>query len=74
MGFSTKHTIVCGDSGNDKDMLSGSSRAIVVANAEPELKQWMQHQQLASEDGRVFIASNNMAAGIMEGIEHFGFL
>lgn len=74
MGFRTGNTIACGDSGNDKDMLSGKNRAIVVANAEPELKQWLQKEK-ADEAGsdRLYIASSNMALGILEGLEHFGF-
>ena len=73
-GFNHSNTIACGDSGNDKDMLSGTNRAIVVANAEPDLKQWLLEEkaQLAGEE-RLHIAERDMAWGILEGIKRFGF-
>lgn len=73
-GFDSSHTIACGDSGNDKDMLSGRHRAIVVGNAEPELKQWLSTEKRdMAGDVRVYIADSDMARGIMEGVKHFGF-
>ena len=73
-GFNHSNTIACGDSGNDRDMLSGTNRAIVVANAEPDLKRWLlqEKSQIAGKD-RLYIAENNMARGILEGIKSFGF-
>lgn len=41
MGFLHQHTIACGDSGNDKDMLAGANLAIVVGNAQPDMKAWI---------------------------------
>ena len=73
-GFDSSRTIACGDSGNDKDMLSGKHRAIVVGNAEPDLKEWLLtgKKDLAGPD-RLYIADSNMAMGILEGVRHFGF-
>lgn len=55
-------------------MLSGKHRAIVVANAEPELKQWLltEKKEMAG-DNRLYIAESPMARGILEGVDHFGF-
>lgn len=73
-GFDTSHTIACGDSGNDRDMLSGKHRAIVVGNAEPELKKWLltDKRDMAGPN-KLYIAESNMARGILEGLRHFGF-
>ena len=73
-GFKSSDTIACGDSGNDKDMLSGTNRAIVVANAEPDLKRWLlQEKSKVASDDRLYIAKSHMAKGILEGIRSFGF-
>ena len=41
MGFLHECTVACGDSGNDKDMLGGQNLAVVVGNAQPDLKAWI---------------------------------
>ena len=73
-GFNPSHTIACGDSGNDRDMLSGRHRAIVVANAEPELKEWLltEKREMAGAS-RLYIAKADRANGILEGVKKFGF-
>ena len=38
--FQHEQTVACGDSGNDIDMLGGKNCAIVVGNAQPDLKAW----------------------------------
>lgn len=55
-------------------MLSGRHRAIVVANAEPELKKWLltEKREMAGSN-RLYIAKADMANGILEGIKKFGF-
>ncbi|MFO7820949.1 MAG: HAD-IIB family hydrolase [Lentisphaeria bacterium] len=62
--------VVAGDSGNDSSMFEAYARGIVVANAKPELK--------AAEKKRggeqVFFASKSYAAGVEEGLRHFGIL
>ncbi|EFJ45705.1 hypothetical protein VOLCADRAFT_93844 [Volvox carteri f. nagariensis] len=77
-GFSTASTVACGDSGNDILMLSGENLAIVVGNAQPDLRQWAQQRQatetpLPSGKQRMMMAARKEALGILEGLEYFGF-
>jgi len=55
----------CGDSGNDTLMLAGENPAIVVGNAQPDLRAWVLNQP---QDGRVVLTENKGAAGILEGL------
>jgi sucrose-phosphate synthase len=59
--------LVCGDSGNDEEMLRGEPRAVVVGNFSPEL---------ASLKGsrNVYFAKNSCSGGIIEGIKHYRFI
>jgi hypothetical protein len=69
-GIDTTRTVVCGDSGNDIALFSvGSSRGIIVGNARPELQQWYDE---SPADYR-YLAQGHCAAGILEGLQHFGF-
>lgn len=65
-------TIAAGDSGNDEALLSvGGTRAVVVGNAHAELRAWAgQH----AGEARVFAATATAAAGVMQGLAHFGFV
>lgn len=63
------HTVACGDSGNDI-ALFGKNRGIIVGNAQPELLHW--HQQNPAPHR--YLATAHYAAGILEGLEHFGIL
>jgi len=65
-GIPPERTLVCGDSGNDLDMLSGYGQGVVVANYSPEL------ESLRGRPG-VFFAPHEAAAGILDGIRHFRF-
>ncbi|WP_164101676.1 HAD-IIB family hydrolase [Candidatus Laterigemmans baculatus] len=58
-----------GDSGNDRDMLSGIGRGIIVGNHTVELKGLKKPR-----GGELFYARSEYAAGILEGLRHFGFL
>ncbi|KAL3162887.1 hypothetical protein ABBQ32_009336 [Trebouxia sp. C0010 RCD-2024] len=73
-GFAHNRTIACGDSGNDKDMLSGQNLAIVVGNAQPDLLKWVNDTQLSPDgaDARLVITEQHMARGILEGLHTFG--
>jgi sucrose-6F-phosphate phosphohydrolase len=68
--LSPKEVIVAGDSGNDRTMFDEFSHGIVVANAQPEL------EKLEKEDedpqSAVYFAHNSFAAGVEEGLRHFG--
>ncbi|WP_144415984.1 sucrose-phosphate phosphatase [Calothrix sp. 336/3] len=69
--FVAEKTIVCGDSGNDIALFAaGVERGIIVGNARPELLQW--HNENPA-DYR-YLAQNYCAGGILEGLQHFGFL
>jgi sucrose-phosphate synthase len=64
-GIPIDRFVVAGDSGSDLDMLTGETLGIVVANHSPEV---------ASLRGRerTYFAERPFAAGVMEGLEHFG--
>ncbi len=57
-----------GDSGNDTDMLTGTTAGIVVANHAPEI------EHLKQSGNRIFFASRTHAGGILEGLQHYGWL
>ena len=57
-----------GDSGNDRDMLMGRTAGIVVANHSEELQSLKN-----SKANRVYFAKSEYAAGILEGLKHYGF-
>ncbi|MDH3227677.1 MAG: HAD-IIB family hydrolase [Thermoleophilia bacterium] len=66
-GVPIEHCLVAGDSGNDEEMLSGKTLGVVVGNHDPEL------DRLRGQP-HVFFAPGDYAWGILEGIEHYGFL
>jgi sucrose-phosphate synthase len=62
-----KNFLVCGDSGNDEEMLRGEPCAVVVGNYSHELD--------ALKGGRnVFFAKSPCAGGIIEGLQHYRFV
>lgn len=78
-GFDAAHVVACGDSGNDKDMLAGDNLAIVVGNAHDDLKRWAEgiFQEQVERNGthpRMFLAKDERAFGILEGLNAFGFI
>lgn len=59
--------IVCGDSGNDEEMLRGEPRGVVVGNYSHELE--------GLKGGRnVFFATQPCSGGILEGLQHYRFI
>ncbi len=58
--------LVAGNSGNDIEMLTGNTLAVVVGNYDPELEQLRDHP-------RVYFAEGCHARGIIEGIQHYDF-
>jgi sucrose-6F-phosphate phosphohydrolase len=70
LGLAPQQVITAGDSGNDRSMLDEFECGIIVANAQPELK------SLENEDHRAsfYFAARNYAAGVEEGLRHFGVL
>ncbi|MDX1571270.1 MAG: HAD-IIB family hydrolase [Xanthomonadales bacterium] len=66
--FPLDRILVAGGSGADEDMMRGNSLAVVVANRHNE-----ELSQLVDLD-RVYFAKEAYALGILEAIEHYGFL
>jgi sucrose-phosphate synthase len=62
-----KNFLVCGDSGNDEEMLRGEPRSVVVGNYSPELK------KLKGIRG-IYFAKQKYSAGILEGIKRYQFI
>ncbi len=66
-----EHTIACGDSGNDLSMFAKRpERGIIVGNAMPELLEW----HYLNPSSNRYLAKGHCAAGILEGLQYFGFL
>ena len=63
-----QQVITAGDSGNDRSMLEEFGRGIIVANAQSELKDLKQTQN------NFYFAQKAYAAGVAEGLRHFGVL
>lgn len=57
-----------GDSGNDRDMLMGRTAGIVVANHSEELQSLRK-----TKANLIYFAKSSYAAGILEGLRHYGF-
>ncbi|MFV0438371.1 MAG: HAD-IIB family hydrolase [Desulfopila sp.] len=66
-GFAPRHVMVAGDSGNDIDMLSGRTRGLIVGNHSKDLKP-------IKGSPRTYFATGEYAAGIIEGLHHFGLM
>lgn len=65
-GMPLERVLVAGDSGNDKQMLQGSTKGVVVGNHSRELKTLRPGDNL-------YFAQGRHAWGIMEGMDHYGF-
>jgi sucrose-phosphate synthase len=59
--------LVCGDSGNDEEMLRGEPKAVVVGNFSHELKP-------LKGSRNVYFAQKHFAGGILEGMHHYNFI
>jgi sucrose-6F-phosphate phosphohydrolase len=70
LGLDGDRVVVAGDTGNDASMFLEFERGVVVANAKPELLEFA--RQVV--DGRVYCARQPYAAGVEEGLEHYGVL
>ncbi|MEZ5386384.1 MAG: HAD-IIB family hydrolase [Prosthecobacter sp.] len=60
-------TVVIGDAGNDLDMFTGATRGVVVGNHSPEL-------EVLRSQARVYFSNRPSAAGILDGLRHFGVI
>lgn len=73
LGMTEEDVVFAGDSGNDKDALLSGVRAVLVGNAPDTLRAEVRNS--AESQGlrhRVFFASSHFAAGVVEGLRHFG--
>jgi sucrose-phosphate synthase len=59
--------LVCGDSGNDEEMLRGEPLGVVVGNYSPEIKNLKGIRS-------VYFAKQKYSGGILEGIERYQFV
>jgi sucrose-phosphate synthase len=66
-GIPLERIAAAGDSGNDRDMLVGRGAGIIVGNYDQDLA------ALKDSKSRVYFAQSRCAAGILEGLEHYGF-
>jgi len=66
LGLLPAQVFTCGDSGNDAEMLGGGYCSVAVGNAKPEL--------LNLIPGTVYRARAGYAAGVLEGLRHYGWL
>jgi sucrose-phosphate synthase len=62
-----RNFLVCGDSGNDEEMLRGEPLGVVVGNYSPELK------KLKGIRG-IYFARQKYSGGILEGINRYNFI
>ncbi len=67
-GLDPDAVVVAGDSLNDLSMFETELKGVVVGNAETGLK------ERAAELDSVFLARSQGAGGILEGLEHHGFV
>ncbi len=58
-----EHFITAGNSGNDKDMLKGKIKGIVVANYSPELEELRKNKL-------IYFTEYPLAKGVLDGIRH----
>ena len=65
--------LVAGDTLNDLSLMQTGFRGVVVGNAEPALKKAVGAESGSAEGARVYLASQEGPAGIMEAIHHHGF-
>lgn len=76
--FAVPHeqTVACGDSGNDIAMFEGANLSIVVGNAQPDLVTWLEENMpgippTSTGQARILHATQSVADGILEGLQHF---
>jgi sucrose-phosphate synthase len=65
--FLPRNIMVAGDSGNDADMLQGKTRGLIVGNHSEEL-------EYLKDAPRIYFSQEEYAAGIIEGLYHYGLL
>jgi len=74
-GVDDAHLVYAGDSGNDLAVMLAGFKAVVVANAGPDLrdglKERLEDEALAA---RIHFSSHRYSKGVLDGCRHFGIL
>ncbi|MCA9133131.1 MAG: HAD-IIB family hydrolase [Planctomycetales bacterium] len=71
-GFAREEILFAGDSGNDSAALAAGYRAIIVANAAPEVvAAARQAHQREGWENRLFTAAAPATSGVLAGVRHF---
>ncbi|MDG2992065.1 HAD-IIB family hydrolase [Candidatus Synechococcus calcipolaris G9] len=65
-GYPLKKLLVAGDSGNDEQMLTGNTLAVVVGNHSPELEKLRDRSD-------IYFADGHYSWGILEALRHYNF-
>ena len=68
LGIPLENTLVSGGTGGNIDMMSGNTRAVVVANRNSN-----ELQQLSGQE-RIYFSPKSYAAGILDAIDYYQFL
>jgi hydroxymethylpyrimidine pyrophosphatase-like HAD family hydrolase len=67
--------VFAGDSGNDREALTGPWLGILVGNAPRELAGALHDEAIRTgRADRLYLASASCVRGVMEGCRHFSFL
>ncbi len=73
VGVDDDHLIYAGDSGNDRAAMLTGYRAIIVGNADADLKKDLAEQaQARGITEQLYFAKHPYARGVLEGLQHFG--
>ncbi len=75
-GFDDAQTVFAGDSGNDLAVLTSNLRAVLVANARPDVREEAEKGAAIQENlylakGDFMGMNGNYSAGVLEGLAHF---
>ncbi len=62
-----KNFLVCGDAGNDEEMLRGEPLAAIMGNYSPELEKLKGRK-------KIYFADKEYSGGILEAIDHYNFI
>jgi len=73
-GFAPSKVFFAGDSGNDRDALLSGVRGALVGNAPDEVRSDLQRALTAKARANIYFADACYGDGIIEGLNHFGFL
>lgn len=76
--FDKRHTVFAGDSGNDLEVLISGLQAILVRNAQEEVRQEALHRLPSEHSQQLYLARGGFmgldgyySAGVLEGLAHF---